>query len=84
MSIPQWFATETKIWSHDPHSASIKIVCRKKEDVPASLRMIIASGKMLETLETIKRRMYEPRQLMLEEVEAMIDEAIFKARGVRP
>lgn len=42
------------------------------------------NDELLEALETIKRRMYEPRAFMLEEVEAIIDVAIAKAKGLKP
>lgn len=48
---------------------------------PENTRLMAAAPDMLEALETIKRRMYEPRALMLEEVELMIDKVIAKARG---
>lgn len=44
-------------------------------------RLIAAAPDLLDALKTIKLRMYEPRQFMLEEVEAMIDQAIARARG---
>lgn len=47
----------------------------------ANSRLIAAAPEMLEVLETIKRRMYEPRALFLEEVELMIDKVIAKAKG---
>ncbi len=46
--------------------------------------LIAAAPEMLEVLETIKRRMYEPRALMLEDVELMIDKVIAKAKGDQP
>ena len=48
---------------------------------PENTRLMVAAPEMLEVLETIKRRMYEPRALMLEEVESMIDKVIAKAKG---
>lgn len=47
----------------------------------ANAKLIASAPKLLNTLETIKSRMYEPRALWLAEVEAMIDEAIAEARG---
>lgn len=48
------------------------------------LSVAASAPDMLEVLETIKRRMYEPRALMLEEVESMIDKVIAKAKGDQP
>lgn len=44
-------------------------------------RLNAAAPFLLQTLKSIKRRMYEPRSLMIQEVEAMIDKAISTAGG---
>lgn len=53
----------------------------QKETALANAALIASAPDLLKVLQTIKRRMYEPRALMLEEVEAMIDIAIAKAKG---
>ena len=50
----------------------------KREDA----NLIAAAPDLLEALETIKRRMHEPRQFLLAEVEAIIDIVIARARGL--
>lgn len=52
-----------------------RVFARRRE------RLNAAAPFLLQALKTIKRRMYEPRALMVQEVEAMIDEAIAKAGG---
>ena len=52
-----------------------------QEEIVANGILSAAAPDLLEALETIKRRMYEPRALMLEEVESMIDKVIAKAKG---
>ena len=51
------------------------------DETQANANLIAAAPDLLETLETIKRRLYEPRQFFLQEVEAMIDIAIARAKG---
>lgn len=51
------------------------------EDYQNLRKVMIVAPDLLEALKTIKRRMYEPRALMILEVEALIDEAIAKTRG---
>lgn len=50
-------------------------------EVEANANLIASAPDLLEALETIKRRMYEPRKFMLQEVEAMVDIAIARAKG---
>lgn len=50
----------------------------------ANRDLIEAAPDLLEVLETIKRRIYEPRAFMLAEVEGIIDVAIAKAKGLKP
>lgn len=86
MSAPQWFAIETRMWSHDPYSASIKIACGKKEDIPASLRMISASGEMLEALEAARDLWGDylpPGNSNAMKAMKLVDAAIAKAKGVK-
>lgn len=65
---------ETNYWT-------VAEVNYRREEHKANARLISAAPDLLEALETIKRRMWEPRQYMLEEVELMIDRVIAKARG---
>lgn len=52
MSAPEWMVIEINQWSNDPYSFSVKVVCRKKEDILASINTIEASGVLLAALES--------------------------------
>lgn len=66
------------IASSERKVAEVRVI---DDEGQANANLIAAAPDLLEALETIKRRMYEPRKFMLEDLEALIDQAIAKARG---
>lgn len=65
---------------------SVAVLCsgspERIAEAEANTNLASSAPDLLEALETIKRRMYEPRQFLLVEVEAIIDQAITRARGL--
>lgn len=91
MSTPEWMITEINQWSNDPYSFSVKVVCRKKEDIQATINMIEASRALLAALESSVGDLFyqieskhgaEAASKYPSIVEARA--AIAKAKGVKP
>lgn len=76
-----WNFDRDQNWSLCSDSAADVIMDQRNCPLIEDRILIEAAPDLLECLETIKRRMYEPRALMLQDFEAMIDIAIAKAKG---
>jgi len=51
------------------------------DESKSNASLIAAAPELLEALQNIKRRMYEPRRFWLQEAEWIVDKAIAKATG---